>query len=261
MLARNPLLGERDPRSEDRQLLLDAVMSASEKLPAVLHRRRPRHRHVPAAGDPAVRAARRGGGHRRERCPPRHRDPASVAAVRCTQLPARAPVQLRPGGAGRCPRRAAPARTGARIPAGAVGAAAAGGRRSRRPHRVPGAPDAGVSAATARVAGPRRGRGPRRRTGGGARSAGPVGSRPEDARREAGGSRTGRLPRRGVAPRHVAAVQVGGVGARWTSSTRSSRSSPSAGPCTSGGRKPWTSMSISAPDGASPAPSAGCTGR
>ncbi|WAM13540.1 exodeoxyribonuclease V subunit gamma [Rhodococcus sp. JS3073] len=32
VLARNPLLGERDPRSEDRQLLLDAVMSASEKL-------------------------------------------------------------------------------------------------------------------------------------------------------------------------------------------------------------------------------------
>jgi exodeoxyribonuclease V gamma subunit len=31
-LARNPLLGERDPRSEDRQLLLDAVMSAGEKL-------------------------------------------------------------------------------------------------------------------------------------------------------------------------------------------------------------------------------------
>ncbi|MFZ2176347.1 MAG: exodeoxyribonuclease V subunit gamma, partial [Rhodococcus sp. (in: high G+C Gram-positive bacteria)] len=32
VLARNPLLGERDSRSEDRQLLLDAVMSASEKL-------------------------------------------------------------------------------------------------------------------------------------------------------------------------------------------------------------------------------------
>ena len=31
-LARNPVLGERDPRSEDRQLLLDAVMSAGEKL-------------------------------------------------------------------------------------------------------------------------------------------------------------------------------------------------------------------------------------
>ncbi|MFC9790216.1 exodeoxyribonuclease V subunit gamma [Rhodococcus sp. NPDC127528] len=32
VLARTPLLGERDPRSEDRQLLLDAVMSAGEKL-------------------------------------------------------------------------------------------------------------------------------------------------------------------------------------------------------------------------------------
>ncbi|TQF65804.1 exodeoxyribonuclease V subunit gamma [Rhodococcus spelaei] len=32
VLTRTPLLGERDPRSEDRQLLLDAIMSASEKL-------------------------------------------------------------------------------------------------------------------------------------------------------------------------------------------------------------------------------------
>ncbi|WP_328400202.1 exodeoxyribonuclease V subunit gamma [Nocardia sp. NBC_00403] len=32
VLARNPLLGERDPRSEDRQLLLDAIMAARERL-------------------------------------------------------------------------------------------------------------------------------------------------------------------------------------------------------------------------------------
>ncbi|MCP2294060.1 DNA helicase/exodeoxyribonuclease V, gamma subunit [Nocardia amikacinitolerans] len=32
VLARDPLLGERDPRSEDRQLLLDAVLAAREKL-------------------------------------------------------------------------------------------------------------------------------------------------------------------------------------------------------------------------------------
>ncbi|MBF6126095.1 exodeoxyribonuclease V subunit gamma [Nocardia brasiliensis] len=32
VLARDPLLGERDPRSEDRQLLLDAVLAAQEKL-------------------------------------------------------------------------------------------------------------------------------------------------------------------------------------------------------------------------------------
>ncbi|MDT9593390.1 exodeoxyribonuclease V subunit gamma [Nocardioides zeae] len=32
VLARTPLLGERDPRSEDRQLLLDAVMAAGERL-------------------------------------------------------------------------------------------------------------------------------------------------------------------------------------------------------------------------------------
>lgn len=32
VLARNPLLGERDPRSEDRQLLLDAVLAAQQRL-------------------------------------------------------------------------------------------------------------------------------------------------------------------------------------------------------------------------------------
>ncbi|WP_378731372.1 exodeoxyribonuclease V subunit gamma [Nocardia brasiliensis] len=32
VLARNPLLGERDPRSEDRQLLLDAILAAKDKL-------------------------------------------------------------------------------------------------------------------------------------------------------------------------------------------------------------------------------------
>ena len=32
VLARDPLLGERDPRSEDRQLLLDAIISATERL-------------------------------------------------------------------------------------------------------------------------------------------------------------------------------------------------------------------------------------
>lgn len=36
VLARDPLLGERDPRSEDRQLLLDAVLAAEQRL-LVLH--------------------------------------------------------------------------------------------------------------------------------------------------------------------------------------------------------------------------------
>ncbi|MQY17326.1 exodeoxyribonuclease V subunit gamma [Nocardia macrotermitis] len=36
VLARNPRVGERDPRSEDRQLLLDAIMAAGERL-VVLH--------------------------------------------------------------------------------------------------------------------------------------------------------------------------------------------------------------------------------
>ena len=35
LLARDPLVGERDPRSEDRQLLLDAICAATERLVVV----------------------------------------------------------------------------------------------------------------------------------------------------------------------------------------------------------------------------------
>ncbi|MEV0079028.1 exodeoxyribonuclease V subunit gamma [Nocardia neocaledoniensis] len=47
LLARDPLLGERDARSEDRQLLLDAIMAAGEKL-LVVH----------SGADPVTGAAR-----------------------------------------------------------------------------------------------------------------------------------------------------------------------------------------------------------
>ena len=40
VLARDPLTGERDPRSEDRQLLLDAIMAADRDAGRHLHRRR-----------------------------------------------------------------------------------------------------------------------------------------------------------------------------------------------------------------------------
>ena len=49
ILAVDPCLGERDPRSEDRQLLLDAVMSATDHLLHLLYRRRPSHRRATAA--------------------------------------------------------------------------------------------------------------------------------------------------------------------------------------------------------------------
>ena len=51
VLQRDPCLGERDVRSEDRQLLLDAVMSRRRPPAAALHRRRPGHRR---ARPPAV---------------------------------------------------------------------------------------------------------------------------------------------------------------------------------------------------------------
>jgi len=51
ILAREPWVGDRDPRSEDRQLLLDAVMAAQERLIVVYAGRDPR---TGAAKPPAV---------------------------------------------------------------------------------------------------------------------------------------------------------------------------------------------------------------
>ena len=52
VLAREPAVGERDPRSEDRQLMLDAMLAATEKAGHHLHRRGRAHRC--RAGRPAV---------------------------------------------------------------------------------------------------------------------------------------------------------------------------------------------------------------
>ena len=72
VLARDPMTGERDIRSEDRQLLLDAIGAATEKLVDHLHRRqrvlrsgrdRPRCRwpncSTPSTGRPRRRSATR----------------------------------------------------------------------------------------------------------------------------------------------------------------------------------------------------------
>ena len=103
VLARDPWIGERDPRSEDRQLLLDAVCAAEDHLVIVYSGADDR---TGAAIPPAVplgelldafdRTATVAGGGRVQG---RHHHPPPAAALRRPQLRARraghrGPVQL-----------------------------------------------------------------------------------------------------------------------------------------------------------------------
>ena len=59
MLAERPLIGERDPRSEDRQLLLDALLAATERLIITYTGNDERTNAAPPAGGAGRGAARR----------------------------------------------------------------------------------------------------------------------------------------------------------------------------------------------------------
>ena len=106
VLARDPRLGERDVRSEDRQLLLDAVLSAGERL-VVLHtgadpvsgRARPPAVPVGELLD-VVEAMAPGGARGGRRAPP-------AAAVRRARLlrPPRRSASTRSASPARAPRR------------------------------------------------------------------------------------------------------------------------------------------------------------
>ena len=93
VLARDPWVGERDPRSEDRQLLLDAICAAGEHLVITYTGADERTGAAGPAGRAARRAARRPrpDRDRRRRTPGarRRHDPPPAAALR--------PAQLRPG--------------------------------------------------------------------------------------------------------------------------------------------------------------------
>ena len=105
-LARDPMTGERDIRSEDRQLLLDAIGAATEKLVITYTGAQPILGSPPTAGGAAGRTA----GHPRldhtGEDPHAHRRRTSVAAVRHSQRHSRrtgaeCAVQLRPDRAAR----------------------------------------------------------------------------------------------------------------------------------------------------------------
>ena len=112
LMLRAPHVGDRDPRSEDRQLLLDAVLSATDRLVITYTgQRRAHERPAPArrAGERAARRRGPDGPHGgRPGARPRARPP-SAAAVRHAQLrPGRARrrphVELRRGHAAGRPR-------------------------------------------------------------------------------------------------------------------------------------------------------------
>ena len=93
VLARDPWVGERDPRSEDRQLLLDAICAAGDHLVITYTGADERTGAPVPPGRAARRAARRArpyGDRARRRARPRRRhDPPPAAAVRRAQLRAR----------------------------------------------------------------------------------------------------------------------------------------------------------------------------
>ena len=173
VLARDPLIGERDPRSEDRQVLLDAIMAATEHLVITYtgaddRTNEPRPPCVPLGEllDTLDAMAVTATGARAHRCP----RGAPAAAVRRTQLlrpglsaSARA-VQPRPSRAGGRPGRRLPRSS---VPAFIVGdlpelpvprALACGTWRaswSPRPRRSSG-PGSGFRCAARRTGRPRR---------------------------------------------------------------------------------------------------------
>ena len=164
LLLDDPWIGERDPRSEDRQLLLDALMAASERLIITYtgndertNKRRPPAVPVGELLDTIDDTARCEG------------DPATAASVRvrrasircsrlipATSLPARSrttgpgaltPTRSRARGRLSCPE----ARSSAFLPA-PLPAASGRDHRAARPDRVRRAPGAGIPATAARGA-------------------------------------------------------------------------------------------------------------
>ena len=127
VLARDPLVGERDPRSEDRQILLDAIHAATDTLVLLYtgadprtNARRPPCVPLGEVLDTLVRDQRFPGGRRpRARAGPLRRS-APAPAVRPAELRRRAarrgaPVQLRHEGSGWCRTRGRPAASAARL--------------------------------------------------------------------------------------------------------------------------------------------------
>ena len=124
VLARRPLTGERDVRSEDRQLLLDAVLAATETLVVTYTGANEHSRRRPAPRRTPRRAARRPR--------PDHRDPGARRGAGAPPAAALRPPQPHP----RWPGGGEPVQLRHRRPRGGAG----GGRRAPPAAGVPARP-------------------------------------------------------------------------------------------------------------------------
>ena len=146
LMLDDPHVGDRDPRTEDRQLLLDALLAATRPADRHLHRQRRAHERAAPAGGARRRAARR---RRRARSAPTTAPARERVVVRHPLQPfdprnftpggarARRRLELRP----RHARRARARSTGPRAGAGAVprrpaARRATPRRRARRPRAL-----------------------------------------------------------------------------------------------------------------------------
>ncbi len=183
VLARDPLTGERDLRSEDRQLLLDAMLAARERLVVTYSgfnettgQRRPPAVPLGELLDALDDTAADGRAHALVEHP--------LQAFDRAQPPAARAVLLRPRRARGSPgRRRSPGSRSARWPTAELPPQPRRRPRARLPGRLLPAPGARVPARPARRRPARRGRGGRRRTAGRARQPRAVGrGRPAAAR-------------------------------------------------------------------------------
>ena len=109
MLA-DPHVGDRDPRPEDRQMLLDALMAASDRLIVTYAGNDVRTNTPRPPAVPVGRAARRDRAHGPGRRPRAGARPPSAPALRPAQLQARRAGRRRAPGASTASRSTAPAR-------------------------------------------------------------------------------------------------------------------------------------------------------
>ncbi len=156
LTARHPRVGDRDARSEDRQLLLDALLAARDHLVDHLFSGHDERSNLPPPARRACRrAARRRGAHgadpdgTRPRC---HCLRAPSAAFRQAQLRARAAragpaLEFRRAPPGRRPRRPGTTTSDSAVPRAPVGTMPAPVPRARSAGSLPAPPRAGRSCA------------------------------------------------------------------------------------------------------------------
>ena len=166
IIERAPCVGDRDPRSEDRQLLLDALQAATDHLVITYSGRDERTNAVrpPAVPlgellDVVDGTARAASGSARDQVCVHHPlqpfDPRNFALRRAGRRPT---VELRRRRSRRRPRRGRRSRYEGAIPAGATGARRQLTGGARRPRSVRPAPGQGLPAPAPRGLGQRRGR-------------------------------------------------------------------------------------------------------